>query len=383
MGLTVLSKAISGKQDNAGVMASRQNKSAPRVYLLMGSDEFQKRMALDKILQQLVDPDFRDFDLEELDGETATSERIISGLSTPPLGGGRRVVLVRFANKIDPEEQRKLARMIDSIPSTGCLILVNPAAEKSDGKPKKGSEVIADLSKAARKVGEVHEFGTGSYRDKTERAREFAKSQIDASGKQISADALAFLVQRVGDDFAIIASEVQKLIDWTGDRERINREDVEAVTTETPEEKIFRFLDAIASRNTALALQLLDNMLETSDDIQADASRTLAMIARQFRLIWQARMLLEAGVKRLEKSAVPKQILAALPSESNLLDVIERQPWQAGKLTTQAKSFSQTNLRKCFDAIARADAAMKGIEGSVEDPRTVMRLLVIELATGS
>lgn len=364
-------------------MASQQNKSAPRAYLLTGSDEFQKRRALEELLQQLVDADFRDFDLEELDGETTTSERIISGLSTPPLGAGRRVVLVRFANKMDPDEQRKLARTIDSIPPTGCLVLVNPAAEKSDGKPKKGSEVLADLSKAVRKVGEVHEFGAGSTRDKTEHARKFAKSQINASGKQISADALAFLVQRVGDDFAIIASEVQKLIDWAGDQDRITHEDVEAVTTETPEEKIFRFLDAVANRNTALALQLLDNMLEASNDIQADASRTLAMIARQFRLIWQARMLLEAGVKRLEKSAVPKQMLAALPSETNLLDVVERQPWQANKLIAQAKSFPQAKLRKCFDAIARADAAMKGIEGSVEDPRTVMQLLVMEVAAAS
>ncbi|MDH7601639.1 MAG: DNA polymerase III subunit delta [Armatimonadota bacterium] len=364
-------------------MASHRSEAAPRAYLLTGSDEFQKRRALEELLQLLVDPDLRDFDLEELDGETATSDRIISGLSTPPLGNRRRVVLVRFANKMNPDEQRKLARLLESVPPSGCLIMVNPAVEKSDGRPKKGAEVLGDLSKAVRKIGEVREFGTGSSREKADRAREFAKSLIVAAGKQISGDVLAFLVQRVGDDFAIIASEVQKLLDWVADRSRITREDVEAVTVETPEEKIFRFLDAIASRNTAAAMQLLDDMLESSDDIQADASRTLAMIARQFRLIWQARMLAEAGVKRLERVAVPEKLKAALPSDPNLLDIVERQPWQAGKLSAQAKSFSLAKLCKCFEAIARADAALKGVEGNIDDPRTVMHLLVVELATGS
>jgi len=364
-------------------MTSHENRKIPLAYLLTGDDDYQKNQALTELLQHLVDGELADFDLEQLDGETATSDRILTGLNTPPLGRGRRVVLIKFANKMNPDEQQKLAWRLDTVPPTGCLILVNPAAEKAEGRPKKGSLVITDLVKAIRKVGEVHEFGTGSTRDKALKARSFAKARIKAAGKNISEDVLGLLVRRVGDDFSVLATEIDKLVAWAADRDRITRDDVEAVTSETAEEKVFRFLDAVAIRNTSLALELLYDMLGASDDLRADAARVLAMVARQFRLVWQARLLTEAGIKHFERNFVPPDIEALLPSEPNLLDVVTRQRWQEAKLAAQARSFSWEQLSRCFDAIARADAALKGIEGNIDDPRTVLELLVIELSTDS
>lgn len=366
--------------DNVTGMTAETHKPLARAYLLRGDDEYQKNRALEELLAGLVDDEFADFDLEQLEGDTATCERIMTGLATAPLGSRRRVVVVKFANKMSPDEQQKLASRLDAIPPTGCLILVNPAAEKVDGRPKRGSEVSGELARAVRKVGEVREFGGGSVRDRTNQAREFALSRVREAGKEILPEALALLIQRVGTDFSVLASEIQKLVDWSGDREKITCGDVETVTSETPEEKIFRFLDALATRSTRSALQLLDAMLESSDDLRADASRTLVMIARQFRLIWQARMLIEAGIKSFDRSAMPESVRSALPSEPNLLDVVSRQPWQSGKLAAQAKGFPRDRLIKCFEAIARADAALKGVEGNIEDPRTIMETLVIELA---
>lgn len=352
----------------------------PKAYLLRGDDDFQKHNYMDDLLKKLVSSDFADFDLEPMQGDTATSDRVMSGLGVPPFGSLRRVVLVRYANKMHPDEQERLASRLGKVPSSSCLILVNPAAEKVDGKPKKGSEVIGNLSRAVRKVGEVHEFGASTGREKTTRAREFAQSLFTKARKKLDAQAMTMFLQRAGTDFSVINSEAQKLIDYSGDAVAISARDVAVVTSETPEEKVFKLIDAVSAKNQAGALKFLDELFEIGDDVDADAPKTLATMARQFRLIWQAKTLIEAGMRTFEKSSVPDHLKAQLPSEPNLLDVVSRQKWQGERLAQQARRFNHADLVRCFGAIARADLMLKGIEGAIEDPRLVMELLIIELA---
>ncbi|MHB9035226.1 MAG: DNA polymerase III subunit delta [Armatimonadota bacterium] len=358
-------------------MSAKQAKTDnPKAYLLRGDDEFQKQQHLAKLLKTLVTGDFVDFDLEPMEGDTATSDRIITGLNIPPFGSKRRVVLVRYANKMHADEQTKLAERMGSISSTGCLILVNPAAEKSDGKPRKGSEVVGDLSKAVRKVGEVVEFG----KMRTDSAVKFAQTLFTKAGKKVQPQVANALVQRVGTDSSVLSTETQKLIDYSGDSDTITAADVAAVTSETPEEKIFKLVDAVAARNQAQALRHLDDLFETSDDPRAEAPKTLAVIARQFRLVWQMKILHEQGVRSFAKSEVPEHVKNMLPSDPNILDILSRQSWQADRLGRQARPFSRNDLVRCFNAIAKADQALKSIDSDLDNPEMVMQLLVIELA---
>ncbi|MEN6357461.1 MAG: DNA polymerase III subunit delta [Armatimonadota bacterium] len=356
--------------------AKTAKKDNPRAYLLRGDDDFQKNRHLGKLLKSLVTGDFVDFDLEPIEGDSATSDRIITGLSIPPFGSKQRVVLVRHANKINPDEQSKLAEKINAISSTGCLILVNPAAEKVDGKPKKGSEVIGDLSKAVRKVGEVVEFG----RMRSDSAIKFAMTLFTNANKKVQPQVAAALVQRVGPDSSILSTEIQKLIDYSGDSETITAQDVAAVTSETAEEKIFKLVDAVAAKNQALSLKLLEEIFEISDDPRAEAPKTLAVIARQFRMVWQMKLLQEMGVRSFAKSDVPDNIKDMLPNDTNILDILSRQSWQADRLSRQARPFSRSDLIRCFSAIAKADQMLKSIDSDIENPEMVMQLLVIELA---
>lgn len=362
--------------------AKTKTGDAPRAYLLRGDDDFQKHQDLEKLLKILVAPDFADFDLEQAEGNTATCDRIMAGLGVPPFGSERRVVLVKYANKMDSAEQEKLAERLAKMPASGCLVVVNPAAEKADGKPKKGTEIIGNLSKAIRKIGEVREYGPEKGLGKGDKAREFARSLFATARKKIEPDVLAAFLQRVGGDFAIINSEARKLIDYSDPSDRITAADVAAVTSETPEEKVFKMVEAVAAKNQAAALRLLDELFETGDDPRSDAPKTLGTLARQFRLLWQMKFLSERGVRSYSKSSVPEEIRSMLPGDPNILDLLSRQAWQAKRLEPQARLFSRAELARCFGAIARADLMLKGVEGDVDDPKLVMELLVIDLARG-
>ncbi len=357
-------------------MSPEAKKEKCRAYLLKGDDELRKQQALEEILKPLISPDFADFDLEESSGDSATSDRVIAGLSVPPFGSSQRVVLVRYANKMLEEEQLKLASKLAGVPASGCLILVNPAAEKADGKPKRGSEVVGDLSKAIGKIGQVRDFPWM----KADAAAGFARSIFAKAGKKIDARAVGIFIQRVGADSAVITSEAGKLIDYALDSDSITQEDVLAVTSETPEEKIFKLVDAVATRNQAAALRFLGELFDAGSDTGADAPKALATMARHFRLLWQMRLLQESGVRGFRKDDVPDNVKEALPADPNLLDVLGRQAWMADRLARQARPLSRSDIARCFAAIAGADLMLKGIEGGIEDPRLVMELLVSRMA---
>lgn len=360
-------------------MAAPKTKEAPRAYLITGDDDFRKNKELEKLLAELVAPDFADFDLEHVDGDAATADRIMAGLGIPPFSSPRRVVLVKYANKMDEDEQKKLAAIIDRAPASGCLVMISPAPEKVDGKVRRGSEIVGDLSKAIRKVGKVVRVGGESGREKTASTRQFAESLFKDAGKRIDASALSMFIQRAGSDYLILSSEARKLVDYVGDAATITAADVGAVTSETPEEKVFKMLDAISAKKPAVAMKYLDELFETGDKPESDAPKVLANMARQFRLIWQAKMLQAAGVRAFTKDAVPENLRALLPSSPNILEVVSRQNWQGERLAGTAARWSQADLIRCFQAIARTDAMLKGIEGDIDDSRMAMELLVLEL----
>lgn len=359
-----------------------ENAKTIRAYLFKGDDEFRKQKELESLLPALVAEDYADFDLEKIDGDVATSERVLTAILIPPLGSPRRVVLVRQANKMNAEEQEKLASRLQGIPQSSCLILVNPAPERKDGKPRKGSEVKSELAKAVKAVGEVRDFRAKKGMEKTAEARRVAQSIFSASGKTLEPAAMTVFAQRTGEDLTVLRSEAEKLITYCWDSEQITASNVDAVTSETPEEKIFKLLDAVAARSQGQALKLLDELFSSGDEPKGTAPRALSMIARQFRLIWQMRILKEAGVTEARKDQTPEAVRNMLSSDPNLLEVVSRQLWMGEKLARQAARFNTRDLCRCFEAIARADRMLKGIEPGVEDPQAVMELLVMELARG-
>ena len=358
-------------------MSPAKTSESPRAYILAGDDDFRKQRELDDLLGKLVAPDFADFDLEHLEGNTATSDRVMAGLGIPPFSSPRRVVLVKYANKMNSEEQEKLAARLGSVPESGCLILVSPAPEKIDGRPRKGSEVIGELSKAVRKIGRVIRVEEKKGREGTADARQFAQSLFVKAGKKIDQGALAQFVQRVGMDFSILSTEAQKLVDYSGDSDTITTGDIAKVSSETPEEKVFKLVDAIAAKKPDEAMHFLDELFETGDRPDSEAPKTLGNIARLFRLIWQAKMLISAGVRVFKKDSVPEDLRALLPSSPTVFSLAD---WQQDRLRKQVERFTREQLARSLEAIAEADAALKGIEGDVEDPRMIMELLVLQLS---
>jgi DNA polymerase III delta subunit len=89
----------------------------------------------------------------------------------------------------------------------------------------------------------------------------------------------------------------------------------------------------------------------------------LPMIARQVRLVWQAKAQME-GIPDAELKE---------PSAARLGD------WQKQKLQRQARAFTWAALEDAMVVLFETDLAIKGIEERGEDPRALLETLILRL----
>ena len=78
------------------------------IYLLYGPDEFLKERAVQKIVQRMVTPELREFNLDVLYGDETDAATIIDRTASLPMMAERRVVLVRNVDDLSIEERRKI-----------------------------------------------------------------------------------------------------------------------------------------------------------------------------------------------------------------------------------------------------------------------------------
>jgi DNA polymerase-3 subunit delta len=119
------------------------------------------------------------------------------------------------------------------------------------------------IIKKIKKLGKVIELGKTQGRGKErEQAVKFIKEYLREEKKEIAWDAVQFLLENTGEgDLVSLKTELDKLIQLTGERPLINRQDVEEVSSRHREEEIFRITDAISRKETKNALSSLHLLL--------------------------------------------------------------------------------------------------------------------------
>ncbi len=173
---------------------------------------------------------------------------------------------------------------------------------------------------------------------------------------KLDPSALADLADFIGDDLRQIDQELIKLADYAGPARPVTRDDVRRLVPATRAANIFEMMDALGMGDAATAGRLLLHALDADGE---PPLRLLGMIARQYRLLIQAKALQADGLK-------PPDIAKALGV----------QEWTAPKLLTQASRHTFARLERSLEQILAADEAIK--TGRLGD-REAMDILFAEL----
>jgi DNA polymerase-3 subunit delta len=170
----------------------------------------------------------------------------------------------------------------------------------------------------------------------------------------IEVEAARQLAEFTGSDTRAAAQEITKLLTYVNYAHPISEKDVKAAGIDSALGDIFALVDALGSRQGKAAQKALHKLLR-----QSDAQALWGMVIRQFRLLLQAREILDKGGKP--------------PEAARLLGVL---PFVAEKVCTQAARFNQPTLDSIHLQLLEIDAASKTSQMPLD---LALELLVVEL----
>jgi DNA polymerase-3 subunit delta len=311
--------------------------SKPTVYILHGDDTFAIQRHLDAMLAKMGDPGIAELNLTQLDGREAGEETIFSAANAMPFLAERRMVVLThpFARlKAEPARVR-FREMLDKLPeSTAFVMVIDDVVERGEWTSMNGKHWLRRwMNEAGPEKHHYQLCQLPQAREMPEWIRREAKEQ----GGQFSPAAAAALVQHIGSDTRAASLEIDKLLSFVNRGRAVESEDVEELSAQSGQANIFVMIDAIATGNTSVALNLLHRLLEEEDEISL-----FGMIVRQFRLLIQTREVLDEG-----------------KGVNGVVEEIDRRDFIARKLVEQATRFSMTRLNGIYHRLLAIDEAVK------------------------
>lgn len=326
------------------------------VYLLWGEQRCLQEEVLAEIKKRVIGTDGGEYGLTVLNGKDLSIKRIIETADTAPFFSERQLILIenwhslragkpKNEDKQKPDERLFADYITNRMPAFSCLVFTSD--EKIDRRKM--------LYRAVESLGAVVELtslkGQALERWMAQIARDM--------GKKIGSGVLAFIIGEVGTsdsvDLTMLRQELIKIALYTGVRAEITKADAQAVLSRSPESSVYLLVDAVSRRQIGNAVQLWEDLKITGQE----PLRLFSLLARQIRLIWQARQLQDDGCQMAQ-----------------IAEKLSVHPYVVQKVMTQGKHLSDRQLAHLLESIQEADWAIKS---GRRDPETTMRLLIVSL----
>ena len=337
-------------------------------YVLAGDEIFLLDRCREAVLKAFVPPDLKDFCLSDLDLSSTPIFDVLDRAQTPSLMAPFQVIFVRNVRQLYTRGAKKdefaaLDRYFKSPNPQALLIFVADFLRIPTDTRRMEMDDKNRFERLSETLGE-HCGMVELARVNEEDAMRWAVATAQAAETKLEPDAARELVDALGADMMLIASELEKLLLYTSGRGRISLGDVETMVLAAKQRSLYELTDAISSRNTARALALLHGLLNSSDAGEDAAIGHLYMLARTFR---QMLVIIEKNVR--DSRAIWQALWQGF----------RMPPFAADDLIRQARRYkSRRELTRAIRLIARADLELRS---SPPDKRLVLERLVYDLAS--
>jgi len=344
-------------------------KSAAPVLLVFGEDEFAVKQRARQVYQQWTG-ELGGMDHEIIDAAVNNSGEALKALAKlrealqtlPFFGGGKVVWLQNCSFLADDrtgsssavtETLAEIAQELKSFSWQSVRLLISAA--KVDKRKV--------FFKTLDKIGSVESFAGWSVddRDWANQAEGWARKTVRAREKEISEEALAELISRVGPNARQLDSEIEKLSLYVGDRKEIGMEDVSAICTRNKMARAFALGDALGDRDLPRLLRRLDEELwEVKFDSQkSEIGLLYGLIGKVRAMLLLKEMLREGWIKPEGDYNRFKAQLERVPADKLPADrrfnPLALNPYVLYKALPQVKQYSHTELVRAMDLLLQCN----------------------------
>jgi DNA polymerase-3 subunit delta len=235
-------------------------------------------------------------------------------------------------------------------PTPGVTLVFEATRFDFEGEDKRKLDRVRKFYAAISETVELRRFTPSEARSEAESLARQLDVRMDAA-------AFELLVEALGADMARIATEVEKMALFAGNRP-VSADEVATLVPDARSTTIFALVNALGRRDRARSLEILDTLTREGEYMPL----VLAFLSTQFRMALVAR---EAGLK----------------SSSQIQSHFTRQGIQiwgsrADQIYQTVSKFSTTQLQRAVKLIFEAD---RGLRDARPDDRIVMERFVFEL----
>ena len=298
------------------------------VYVFEGEEEYIKAQAVKAVCSRLLPEGLEQMNRTELVNPAA--DALIAAAETLPAMADKRVVLVRDCALLssgksgDDEDASRIVDYLKNVSPSTCLVFL--VKGNADRRKK--------LYTHCKKEQTVVDF---SPMNETQ-AVDWIIRTMRSLGKRISSTAAERFLFTVGNDAALLKQEMDKLADYAGQRDTVTEEDIQAVTVQSLECTVFQMVDAQVAGNYGEAFKLMYRMLENGED----RMMILAMLLRQYRMLYQMRGLLQERV-----------------SQGEIASLLKIPPFAVRRMQSQAMRYQREQLKAAYDYLLDYEYRLK------------------------
>ncbi len=344
-------------------------------YVLLGDEIFLFERCRRGVLDTLMpDPGMRDFCLHTLDLAETSIFEILDRAQTPSLMAPFQVFFIRGLKNLYGRSSKKPEfEAIDAYfrsPNPQALLLfvadhlrIPTDLRKMDMQDKDRYERIRETLGDACSLIELARVDEAD-------ANRWILESAQARAIKFDPDAARQLVDALGADMMLIASEFEKLLLYVSApigpvaRNHVTLGDVETMVLAAKQRSLYELTDAISQKDRPRALALLHGLLNASDGGEDAAIGHLYMLARTFR------QMLIISEKNVRDSRAIWQVL---------WQGFRMPPFAAEELIRQARRYkSRRELTRAIRLVARADLDLRS---SPANKLLVLERLILDLAT--
>jgi len=308
------------------------------LYHFTGEEDFLKEEAWKRVVSILVRDDLKSFNLDLLYGAEISADQIINCASTCPVNAKKRVVVVFDLHKLSAFSKDVLLSFLPRLPDSVCLILLSPKITST-----------AKFYKALEKIATTVEFP----RLWENQISAWITNRMKEQGKKIERNAVQILQDLVGNNLADLVREIDKLVIYVGEKDRITSSDVESVAGLSRTHTVFQLVDSIGERDCKRSLLILRNLI-LADEKPGGI------------IFWLT--------EHLERLIQTKEFPSG--TGRSLASFLKTKPFIASKCQKQARNFSLEELEKGLNLLYQTDVDLKS---NLMPDKMLLELLVYNL----
>lgn len=345
----------------------RSNKLRPG-YVLIGDEIFLYERCRRAVLEVFVRADLRDFCLSDIDLAETSIFEALDRAQTPSLMAPFQVLFIRNLKQLYTRGAKKEEfAAIDGYfrsPNPQAMLIFVADHLRIPSDPRRMDMTDKDRYERIRETLGDHCGIVELARVDEADALRWLLAEADKQEIKLEQDAARELVDALGADMMLIASEFEKLTLYAGPKKLITLGDVETMVLAAKQRSLYELTDAISAKDKQRALALLQGLLNASDGGEDAAIGHLYMLARTFR---QMLVILEKNVR--DSRAIWQALWQGF----------RMPPFAAEDLIRQARRYkSKRELTRALRLIARADLELRS---QPPDKKLVLERLVMDLAS--